>query len=64
MPTNALPQTGFVGLPQTLSIIAVSCFTWSAWIKAGKVRIGTELSPSIADRRVEEIAALIATNDM
>ena len=61
MPTNALPQTGFVGLPQTLSIIAVSCFTWSAWIK---VRIGTELSPSIADRRVEEIAALIATNDM
>jgi len=57
------PETGFVRLPQVLSVIPVSRPTWWAWIKAGKAPSGTKLSPRITAWRVEDIRALIASHD-
>jgi prophage regulatory protein len=56
-----LPQTGFVRLPQVLSVIPVSRSTWWAWVKEGKAPLGKKLSPRITAWRVEDIRALIAS---
>jgi prophage regulatory protein len=54
-----LPQTGFVRLPQVLSVIPVSRSTWWAWVKSGKAPAGRKLGPRITAWRVEDIRALI-----
>jgi len=69
MPSNTLPETGYVRLPQIIGdlgakppippVIPVSRSTWWAWIKAGKAPAGTKLSPRVTVWRVEEILALI-----
>ncbi len=60
MPSNTLPQTGFVRLPQILSVIPVSRSTWWAWVKSGKAPKGIKLGPRITAWPAESIRDLIA----
>ena len=58
-----LPKTGFIRLPQVLSVIPVSRSTWFSWIKAGKAPAGTKLSPRITAWHVDAIRNHIASYD-
>jgi predicted DNA-binding transcriptional regulator AlpA len=62
MQKSDIPLTGFVRLPQILSVIPVSRSTWWQWVKDGKAPAGTKLGPRITAWRVEEISALIASH--
>lgn len=55
-----LPETGFVRLPQILSVIPVSRSTWWAGVKSGRFPKPVKtLGPRITAWRVEDIRALI-----
>ena len=54
-----LPETGFVRLPQILSLIPISRSAWWAGIREGKYRKGIKLGSKTTVWRAEDIRALI-----
>jgi predicted DNA-binding transcriptional regulator AlpA len=56
----ALPETGFVRLPQVLSVFPVSRSTWWAGVKVGKYPQPVKLGPNTTAWRAEDIRSLIA----
>lgn len=54
------PETGFVRLPQVLSVLPISRSLWWSWVKEGKAPAGIKLSPRVTAWRVEDIQAFIA----
>lgn len=54
-----LPATGFVRLPQILSIFPVSRSTWWAGVKSGRFPAGHKLGPRITAWRAEDIKKLL-----
>ena len=59
MNDTALPETGFIHLPEILKIFPVSKSTWWAGIKSGRFPRGIKLGPRVTAWRVEDIRALI-----
>ena len=57
---NTLPNTGFVRLPQILSVIPVGRTTWWAGVKAGKYPAPIKLGANTTVWKAEDIHALIA----
>ena len=60
---NDLPETGFVRLPQILSIFPVGKSTWWAGVRSGKYPASVKLSARITAWHVEEIRSLIASSE-
>ena len=58
-PRPALPETGFVRLPQILSLIPISRSAWWAGIREGKFPKGIKLGTKTTVWRAEDIRALI-----
>jgi len=58
-----LPDTGFVRLPQVLSVFPVGRSTWWAGVKTGKYPRPIKLGPNTTVWRAEEIRALIAQHE-
>lgn len=56
---HALPQTGFVRLPQILAVFPVSRSTWWAGVKSGKYPASIKLGPRTTAWKAEDIRALI-----
>ena len=54
-----LPETGFVRLPQILSLIPISRSTWWAGIREGKFPQGIKLGSKTTVWRAEDIRNLI-----
>jgi predicted DNA-binding transcriptional regulator AlpA len=54
-----LPETGFVRLPQILSLIPISRSAWWAGIREGKFPKGIKLGSKTTVWRAEAIRALI-----
>jgi predicted DNA-binding transcriptional regulator AlpA len=59
LPTQSLPETGFMRLPAILAIIPVSKSTWWAGVKSGRYPKSVKLGERITAWRVEDIRALI-----
>ncbi|MDP1904520.1 MAG: AlpA family phage regulatory protein [Pseudomonadota bacterium] len=55
----ALPETGFVRLPQILALIPISRSAWWAGIREGKYPKGIKLGSKTTVWRAEAIRALI-----
>ena len=53
------PETGFVRLPQVLSVIPVCKSSWWAGVKSGRYPKPIKLSPRRTAWRAEDIHALI-----
>jgi prophage regulatory protein len=62
-PSNTLPETGFVRLPQILEIFPVGKSTWWAGVKNGRFPKGVKLGPRTTAWRCEDIRALIENLD-
>lgn len=58
MQTN-LPETGFLRLPQVLSIIPIGKSTWWLWVRTGKAPAPVKLGPRVTVWRVEDIRSMI-----
>lgn len=58
-PRPILPETGFVRLPQILSLIPISRSAWWAGIRDGKFPKGIKLGSKTTVWRAEDIRALI-----
>ena len=58
-PRTALPETGFVRLPQILSLIPISRSAWWAGIREGKFPQGIKLGSKTTVWRAEDIRNLI-----
>lgn len=59
-PANtALPQTGFIRIPQVLSVFPVGRSTWWAGVKSGKYPQPVKISPRCTAWKAEDIRALI-----
>jgi len=56
----ALPETGFLRLPQVLALIPISRSAWWAGIREGKFPKGIKLGTKTTVWRAEAIRALIA----
>ena len=54
-----LPETGFVRLPQILSLIPISSSAWWAGIREGKFPQGIKLGSKTTVWRTEDIRNLI-----
>ena len=59
-PTPELPITGYVRLPQILSVIPVGKSTWWAGVKSGRFPASIKLGPNTTVWRAEDIHQLIA----
>jgi predicted DNA-binding transcriptional regulator AlpA len=57
--SNQLPQTGFLRLPQVLSVFPVGRSTWWTGVKSGKYPQPVKISPRCTAWKVEDIRALI-----
>ncbi|SNR74101.1 transcriptional regulator, AlpA family [Methylobacillus rhizosphaerae] len=57
---NTLPNTGFVRLPQILSVIPVGKSTWWSGVKAGKYPAPIKLGANTTVWKAEDIHDLIA----
>jgi len=57
----ALPDVGFVRLPQVLALYPVSRSGWYAGLKSGRYPAGVKLGPRTTAWRVEDIRNLITT---
>lgn len=55
----AMPQTGFLRLPQILALIPVSESTWWVGVRNGRFPKGIKLGPKMTAWKAEDIAALI-----
>lgn len=58
-PRPALPETGFVRLPQILSLIPISRSAWWAGIREGRFPQGIKLGSKTTVWRAEDIRNLI-----
>ena len=58
-PRPILPETGFVRLPQILSLIPISRSAWWAGIREGKFPQGIKLGSKTTVWRAEDIRNLI-----
>lgn len=58
MLTN-IPKTGFLRLPQVLTLIPISKSTWWAGCKTGRFPKPVKLGPRTTVWRAEDIAALV-----
>jgi prophage regulatory protein len=58
-PRPVLPDTGFVRLPQILSLIPISRSAWWAGVREGKFPKGIKLGSKTTVWRAEDIRALI-----
>jgi len=58
--SSTIPQTGFVRLPQVLSVIPVSRSSWWAGIKSGKYPQPVKLGKNTTAWKVADIHTLIA----
>jgi prophage regulatory protein len=58
-PRPTLPETGFVRLPQVLSLIPISRSAWWAGIREGKFPQGIKLGNKTTVWRAEDIRNLI-----
>ncbi len=58
-PRPALPENGFVRLPQILSLIPISRSAWWAGIREGKFPQGIKLGSKTTVWRAEDIRNLI-----
>lgn len=56
----ALPETGFVRLPQILAVFPISRGSWWAGVKSGRYPASVKLGPRTTAWKVEDIRALIA----
>ena len=56
---QALPETGFLRLPQVLQVIPVGKSTWWAGIQSGRFPKGCKLGPRTTAWRVEDIRQLL-----
>jgi prophage regulatory protein len=56
----ALPDVGFVRLPQVLAVLPIGKSTWWAGVKNGKYPAAVKLGPRVSAWRVEDIRGLIA----
>lgn len=56
----ALPDTGFVRLPQVLSVYPIGKSTWWAGVKTGRFPQPVKLGPKTTAWRVEDIRQLLA----
>jgi predicted DNA-binding transcriptional regulator AlpA len=56
-----LPETGFVRLPQVLSVIPVAASSWWLGVKEGRYPKPVKLGPRTTAWRVEDIRRLIDT---
>ena len=59
MQPHSIPETGFVRLPQVLSVIPVSKSTWWAGCKAGKFPSPVKLNANCTAWRAEDVHKLI-----
>jgi predicted DNA-binding transcriptional regulator AlpA len=59
MKHNALPETGFLRLPEILRFFPVSKSTWWAGVKDKRYPQPVKLGPKITAWRVEDIRSLI-----
>lgn len=55
----ALPDTGFVRLPQILALVPISRSAWWAGVRKGKFPKGIKLGSKTTVWRAEDIRALI-----
>jgi len=60
MQSAAIPESGFVRLPQILSVYPVSRSTWWAGVKSKRYPQPVKLGPNTTAWRAEDIRALIA----
>ncbi len=56
-----IPETGFVRLPQVLSVVPVCKATWWKGVKSGRYPKSVKLSPRCTAWRAEDIRHLIQT---
>ncbi|MFC7300599.1 helix-turn-helix transcriptional regulator [Cognatiluteimonas weifangensis] len=59
MQHRLLPETGFLRLPQVLSLYPVSKSTWWAGVKAGRYPAPVKLGERCTAWRAEDVRALI-----
>ncbi len=57
--STALPETGFIRLPQVLQFIPVCKSAWWIGVAAGRYPKGVKLAPRTTAWRVEDIRKLI-----
>lgn len=55
-----IPTTGFLRLPQVLTLIPISKSAWWAGVKEGRFPAGVKLGARTTAWRAEDIAALMA----
>lgn len=58
---SAIPDTGFLRLPEVLSLIPVSATVWWEGVRTGRYPKGIKLSARCTAWRAEDIRALIDT---
>jgi prophage regulatory protein len=56
---NTIPETGYLRLPQVLSVFPVSKSTWWAGVKNGRYPRAVKLSCRVTAWRAEDIRRLI-----
>lgn len=56
---HTLPETGFIRLPEILSVIPISATTWWEGVRTGRYPKGVKLSARCTAWRAEDIRALI-----
>ena len=59
MDKKAIPQTGFIRLPEILAVFPVSKSTWWAGVRSGRFPKSVKLGPRITAWRAEDIQLLI-----
>lgn len=59
----ALPQEGFIRLPQILAVVPVSRTTIWRWVKEKKFPAGVKLTPEITAWPVQAVRAWIAEHN-
>lgn len=57
---GALPETGFLRLPQVLAVFPISRSSWYAGVKTGRFPAPHRLGPRMSAWRVEDIKDLIS----
>jgi prophage regulatory protein len=57
---QSIPETGFVRLPQVLSVFPVSKSTWWAGVKSGKFPLPVKLGANCTVWKAQDIHNLIA----
>lgn len=58
--SNSIPATGFVRLPQILTVIPVGRSSWWAGVKSGKYPQPVKLGENTTAWKADDIHALIA----